>query len=53
MGLQSYQPHWLGKSKRRTQFDYAGLQHQTIDEYPWCARADIQTASIQASLYEG
>ncbi len=52
MGIQLHGFNWLRKSKRRTQFNYAGVQHQTQYQHTWCDRFDCQTTSLEHPLQE-
>src|SRR5690554_2211509 len=52
MGLQLHGFSWVRKSKRRTQFNYAGLQHQTKHQHPWCSRFNCQTPSLEHTFQE-
>jgi hypothetical protein len=38
------------KSKRRTQFNHASVQHQTRHEYSGCARFTCQTQDLELTL---
>ena len=49
MGLQPRQLNGIGKSKWRTQFDYAGLQHQTQDKYSGNTRFNCQTQKMEVA----
>ena len=52
MGIQLHQFNRIRKSKRRTQFDYASLQHQTQHQHPRRARFNSQTQSMELTLQE-
>ena len=39
-------------SKRRTQFDNVGLQHQTHDKYFGCTRFNCQTQELEVTLQD-
>ena len=50
MGLQPNQLNGIGKSNWRTQFNHAGLQHQTHDKYYRNTRAYCQTQKMELTL---
>ena len=50
MGLQPHQLYGIGKSKWRTQFNHAGLQHQTHDKYSGNPRFNCQTQKMKLTL---
>ena len=50
MGLQPHQLNGIGKSKWRIQFDYDGLQYQTLDKYSGNNRFNCQTQKIELTL---
>jgi hypothetical protein len=52
MGLQLHQFNRIGKSKRRTQHNHAGLQPQTQHQHPWCARFARQAQDLEITLQE-
>jgi hypothetical protein len=52
MGIQLHRFNRFRKSKRRTQFNYAGVQHQTQHQYTWRARFDSQTQDLELTLQE-
>ena len=50
MGLQPHQLNGTRESKRRTQFNHAGLQHQTHDKYSGNPRFNCQTQKMELTL---
>ena len=52
MGIQLHRFNRIRKSKRRTQFNYVGVQHQTQHQYPWRARFNRQTQVLELTLQE-
>jgi hypothetical protein len=50
MGLQPHQFNGFRESKRRTQFDYAGLQHQTCDEYSGSSDINCEIEELEVAL---
>ena len=52
MGIQLHRFNRIRKSKRRTQFNHAGVQHQTQHQYPGSSRFDSQTQDLEFTLQE-
>ena len=50
MGIQLYQFNRTRKSKRRTQFNNAGLQHKAQYQYTRSARYDSPTQKMEFTL---
>ena len=52
MGVQPHQLNRTRKGKRRTQFDYASLQHQTNDKYSGDSKFNCQTQELEVALQD-
>ena len=52
MGLQPHQLNRTRESKRRTQLNHAGLQHQTHHKYFGSSRFNCQNQELEVALQD-